>query len=209
MIQTCRHSVPTRAQHYQCGAQLRDSSIPSDDPNTGSVEVSAGRPACSGEALHRLLGDTGWARMICSVYRVASARDGCNRVRSQGDKMHRLLIIVTLLASIMASYAQAGMVSTQSVINAGAESYTQQQLQTALASDQLRAQLAELGVDADQLSDRVASLTPDEIVRLNAELEQQPAGGIEGLLLTVFIVFIITDMLCATDIFSFVKCINK
>lgn len=123
--------------------------------------------------------------------------------------MHRLLVVVTFLTCIMAGYAQAGMVSTQSVITAGAENYTQQQLQTALASAQLQDQLAELGVDAEQLSDRVASLTPGEITQLNAELEQQPAGGIVGVLLTIFIVLIITDMLCATDVFGFVKCINK
>ena len=74
---------------------------------------------------------------------------------------------------------------------------------------ELKTQLEDLGVDTSQLSDRIASLTAAEIQQLNAELEQQPAGGIVGVLLTIFIVFIITDMLCATDIFSFVKCINK
>lgn len=123
--------------------------------------------------------------------------------------MHRLLVIVTLLASFMASYAQAGLVSTQNLIVAGDEGYSKEQLQTALASAELRQQLVDLGVDPQQLGDRIASLTPAEIRQLNVELQQQPAGGIVGLLLTIFIVFIITDMLCATDLFSFVKCINK
>ncbi len=123
--------------------------------------------------------------------------------------MHRLLVIVTLLASFMASYAQAGLVSTQNLIVAGDEGYSKEQLQTALASAELRQQLVDLGVDPQQLGDRLASLTPAEIRQLNVELQQQPAGGIVGLLLTIFIVFIITDMLCATDLFSFVKCINK
>jgi uncharacterized small protein (DUF1192 family) len=112
-------------------------------------------------------------------------------------------------SSLMSSYAQAAMISTDSMINAGEGNYSQQQLQTALASEELKTQLEDLGVDTSQLSDRIASLTAAEIQQLNAELEQQPAGGIVGVLLTIFIVFIITDMLCATDIFSFVKCINK
>jgi len=123
--------------------------------------------------------------------------------------MHRFLIALILLTSLLSGYATAGMVSTQDVIGSGEQRYTLEQLQLAMASDELRAQLMDLGVDPDQLNDRIASLTPGEISQLNAELEQQPAGGIIGVLLTIFIVFIITDMLCATDIFSFVKCINK
>jgi hypothetical protein len=123
--------------------------------------------------------------------------------------IHRSLMLLVLLSSLMVGYAQAGLVSTDSMIHAGEENYSQQKLQTALESEELKLQLQELGVDTAQLNDRIGSLTPTEITQLNAQLEQQPAGGIVGVLLTVFIVFIITDMLCATDIFSFVKCINK
>jgi hypothetical protein len=123
--------------------------------------------------------------------------------------MHRLLVVLTLWLTIMGSYAQASMVPTQSIINSGTDSYSQQELQSALASVELREQLADLGVDADQLSDRINSLTPAEIVQLNSELEQQPAGGIIGVIVLIFVVFVVTDMLCATNIFAFVKCINK
>ena len=123
--------------------------------------------------------------------------------------MHRLLAVLILLTGFMTSYAQAAMVPTQTVIEAGQQHYTPQQLQTALESQQLQDQLAELGVDPSQLSDRIASLTPNEIKQLNAELQQQPAGGIIGVLVLIFVIFIITDMLCATDIFGFVNCINK
>ena len=123
--------------------------------------------------------------------------------------MHRFLVVVTLLLSFMSSYTQAGLVSTQNLIVGGDGGYSKDQLQTALASTELRQQLVDLKVDPQQLGDRIASLTPAEILQLNAELQQQPAGGIVGVLLTIFIVFVITDMLCATDLFSFVKCINK
>jgi hypothetical protein len=66
-----------------------------------------------------------------------------------------------------------------------------------------------MGVDPEQLNDRIASLTASEIVKLNAELEQQPAGGIVGALVTVFAVLVVTDMMCATNVFTFVKCINN
>jgi TolA-binding protein len=123
--------------------------------------------------------------------------------------MHKLLAAIMLMTTLLSGYAQAGMVSTQDLINHGSESFSQEQLQTAMASDELRSQLAELGVDADQLNDRITSLTPSEIAQLNAELAEQPAGGIVGVLLAIFLIFVITDMLCATDVFGFVKCINK
>jgi uncharacterized small protein (DUF1192 family) len=104
------------------------------------------------------------------------------------------------------------MVSTSTLIHSTDMAYSTQELQTALASDELKQQLENLGVDVTELNDRIASLTAEEIQQLNAELANQPAGagaGVLGVLLTIFLVFIITDMLCATDVFSFVKCINK
>ena len=123
----------------------------------------------------------------------------------KNNKIHRALIFVLLCSG----FAQAGLVSTNAVINSQSGSYSQADLHTAMASAELQEQLQTMGVDVEQLNDRIASLTPDEIQQLNAELEHAPAGGIIDVLLTVFVVFIITDMLCATDIFTFVNCINK
>jgi len=123
--------------------------------------------------------------------------------------LKKFLIILLILNGFMASFAQAKMISTTNVIQSDGMAYSQQELQSALASDELKQQLEGMGVDIAQLNDRVASLTADEIQQLNAELAEQPAGGIIGVLLTIFIVFIVTDMLCATEVFNFVKCINK
>lgn len=124
--------------------------------------------------------------------------------------LKKTMILVFFAAQLVTAYAQAAMVPTSAVIESQGQTYTQAQLQTALASEELRTQLQDMGVDTAQLNDRIASLTPAEIQHLNAELESQAAGGdILGILLTIFIIFVITDMLCATNIFSFVKCINK
>ncbi|MCR8922921.1 PA2779 family protein [Dasania sp. GY-MA-18] len=123
--------------------------------------------------------------------------------------LKKCLIVLIMLSGLIGAHTQATMVPTSTVIHSEGLNYSQQQLQSALASDELKQQLEDLGVDPQQLNDRIASLTPAEIQQLNEELAQQPAGGIVGVLLTIFIVFIITDMLCATDVFTFVKCINK
>ena len=120
------------------------------------------------------------------------------------------MILLIMLSGLMSAYSKAAMVSTSTLIHSTGTAYSTQDLQEALASDGLKQQLEDLGVDASELNDRIASLTAEEIQQLNTELASQPAGaGVVGVLLTIFLVFIITDMLCATDVFSFVKCINK
>jgi len=120
--------------------------------------------------------------------------------------MHQFaLLCLMVTCGFMPHYAQADLVSTHSLMH----TYTQDSLSAALASDELKIQLQAMGVDVEQLNDRIASLTPNEIAQLNAHLETQPAGGIVGVLVTLFLVFVLTDMLCATDLFSFVKCINR
>jgi len=124
--------------------------------------------------------------------------------------LSRILIGVFLVAQLMSAQVQAAMVPTSTVIQSQGQSYSPSDLQTALESEELQQQLLDMGVDPAQLSDRISAMTPAEIQQLNAELAEQPAGGsILGILLVVFVVFVITDMLCATDLFGFVKCINK
>lgn len=123
--------------------------------------------------------------------------------------LKHLMIIVIMLTGLSSAYTQAAMVPTSELINSSGSSYSTQELQAALASDELKQQLADLGVSASELNDRIASLTAEEVQQLNAQLAEQPAGGVLGVILTIFVIFIVTDMLCATDIFGFVKCINK
>jgi hypothetical protein len=67
-------------------------------------------------------------------------------------------------------------------------------------------QLVELGVNPDAAKARVAAMTDAEIAQLNQSLADMPAGGsVLGVLLIIFLVFVITDVLGATDIFPFIK----
>lgn len=70
-------------------------------------------------------------------------------------------------------------------------------------------QLMSLGVSADGVKERVSHMTDQEVAQLNQHLADLPAGGdVLGVILILFIVFIITDMLGATNIFPFVKPVN-
>jgi len=52
-------------------------------------------------------------------------------------------------------------------------------------------------------------MTDQEVAKLDHRMKELPAGGdVLGVALVVFIVFIITDAIGATDIFPFVHSVN-
>ena len=72
--------------------------------------------------------------------------------------------------------------------------------------------IASMGVSPDQVEQRINSLTADELAYFNAQLDEAPAGaagGILGVIVLFLVIFIVTDMLCATNVYKFVNCINR
>lgn len=115
----------------------------------------------------------------------------------------RALLATTFLTLILSvaslPLAQAGMVGTPQLI----QDNLQQDLVTARAS--ISQQLVELGVDEDQAISRVAQLSDLQISEITQKLAELPAGAdAGGVLFTLFIVFVITDVIGATDIFPFI-----
>jgi hypothetical protein len=129
------------------------------------------------------------------------------------EKLRRLtkpvshLVAFSILAlSLHLSVAQAGMISTEAVVNTAQVQQDRERLRSALNRDDVQAQLIARGVDPAQVQARVDSLTDQEVQALNGKLDQLPAGGDAlGLLVLVFIVLLITDILGFTNIFPFVK----
>jgi CBS domain containing-hemolysin-like protein len=127
---------------------------------------------------------------------------------------HTLLRIIVGLVVVMSFFsmaASAAVMSTQSMIQQTTQQhFDRDALQQLMQSEEAQQQLQKMGVSLETAEVRLASLTNAELVQFNQQLQHEPVGSSAvGVVLTVFIVFIITDMLCATDLFSFVKCINK
>ena len=129
-------------------------------------------------------------------------------MQTQSSKIIAILLSMTFLTATIAP-VQADFVATDIAIADAQLAYEKDDLLSALQTEQVRDKLVALGVDPAQVEDRVAALTADELAQINANIDDLAAGGDAlGVVLTVFIVFIFTDMLCATDIFPFVNCIN-
>lgn len=119
-------------------------------------------------------------------------------------------VLVALQFALFAQLplAQAAMLGTPQVLQEQRQPVDRQQLLSMLEDQQVQQKLEELGVDRQQVAARINRLTTAELAQFNQQLAQEPAGGIIGVIILLLVIFIITDMLCATDIFSFVKCVR-
>jgi hypothetical protein len=123
--------------------------------------------------------------------------------------IHVALIVVFVTAQISVRPVFASMVGTDSVVGGPAASEARDQLRAFLAREDVRAQMEVLGVSPEEAEARVASLSDEEVLRIGARLDELPAGGsFAGLMLTVtlvlLLIFVITDLIGWTDVFTFI-----
>lgn len=115
-----------------------------------------------------------------------------------------------LLLSLPQKSAFAGMIGTETVLDATRGQEARDYLNRTLAREDVRASLIAQGIDPLEAKARVDSLSDAEAVSLADQIEELPAGGsalgiLVGAILIVFIVLLITDILGYTDVFPFVK----
>jgi hypothetical protein len=118
----------------------------------------------------------------------------------------RIVIAAMLSMTVPFSSVQAGLVSTDKVSITASQEANRDRIRAFLDREDVRAQLQRQGVSPEQAKARVNALTDDEVQRVAGRLDQLPAGGdILGVLLTVFVILLITDILGFTKVFSFTR----
>ena len=125
--------------------------------------------------------------------------------------MKKIIVMSVLMSffSVLMAPVQAAMVSTQELVKEVQMFDERAKLNAFMQREDVKEQIASMGVSAEDIELRVAALTDDEVKQLNQQMETLPAGGdILGLAVFIFVVFIITDALGATDVFTFVHPIN-
>jgi hypothetical protein len=116
------------------------------------------------------------------------------------------LILAGLFSLFLVNTASAGVVTSAEVLLQEQHNYTQQQIIAMLDTEAVQQQLISYGVSPEQAKARVANLTHQELVQLNKEMNEMPAGaGIVGTAVTVLVVLAILDILGVTDVFSFIN----
>jgi hypothetical protein len=120
-----------------------------------------------------------------------------------------VLAVFHLLLIVPVPTVNAAMLGTAEVLAEQQQQLDRQQLRAMLDNQGVQKQLTVLGVDRALVAERINSLTPAELAQFNQQLNEAPAGGFIGIIVLFLVIFIITDLLCATDLFTFVKCINR
>ena len=131
------------------------------------------------------------------------------RKRNSNRLLASVLSVFMVVLGVQASVVSAAVVDTGTMVSEYAVEQDREALRNAMADDQVRDRLVELGVSPAEVDARIDALTPSELAMLQAEMDEMPAGsGALGLLALLVLIFFITDILGVTDIFPFVNPAN-
>ena len=117
---------------------------------------------------------------------------------------------VMFLISLPIGTARAALVGTESVVEQAAAQDERARVAAFVQREDVRRQMAALGVDPDEAAARVAGLSDAEIHEIAGRLDALPAGqdalgAVLGAALLIFFVLLVTDLLGLTDVFPFVR----
>ena len=119
------------------------------------------------------------------------------------------LFLTASVLSLSLGTSQAAMVSNQQIIYAAEQTDARQSLLQTLKREQVQQQLLNLGVSPADVEARVQHMSYAEITQLNQQIDELPAGsGVLGAVVFIFVVFVITDVIGATDVFPFIRPVN-
>ncbi|HRQ04629.1 PA2779 family protein [Nitrosomonas halophila] len=131
---------------------------------------------------------------------------------------HRIRVALALpliLSLILTSFPMAGFaashISTDQLIEDSMLATERARIHEFMSREDVRAEMTALGVDPDEALARINSFSDSEIQLIAGQIHAQPAGEgaigpIIGALVGVFIILLITDLLCLTTVFNFTKC---
>ncbi len=119
------------------------------------------------------------------------------------------LIVCITLAGLPFS-AQARIVATEEITApAAVNSASRDSVNQFFARDGVRQAMLGQGVTQQAALERVAAMSDAEVAQLAGRIDQAPAGGdVLGILFTVFIVLLVTDIMGLTKVFPFTRSVR-
>jgi len=121
-------------------------------------------------------------------------------------------MIVCITAAGLPFSAQARIVATEEVTapaTTGTLSASRDAVNQFLVRDDVRQAMLGQGVTPQAALERVAAMSDAEVAQLAGRIDQAPAGaGVVGVLFTVFIVLLVTDIMGLTKVFPFTRSVR-
>ncbi|MDJ0740161.1 MAG: PA2779 family protein [Gammaproteobacteria bacterium] len=115
------------------------------------------------------------------------------------------MLIVNLAFVGLPTLAMAGDFGTDAFISSEQSDGTvaRQRAEALLAEPAVMQQMQAMGVDYDDVVERVAALSNEELMALDGQLDELPAGAsVLGVIGVVFVVLLILELVGVTNIFT-------
>ncbi len=99
--------------------------------------------------------------------------------------------------------ASGEIIGTQQMLDEQTRSASINRVQSVIAQDAVAVQLAEYGVDANVIAERMQGMTNAELLQFEQSIDKQIAGqGALGVIGAVFLVLVILELVGVTDVFK-------
>ena len=120
--------------------------------------------------------------------------------------LQRALVYVLALSVLGLSspvVVQAQIIGTLAAVESQQRDKDLTTINSALAREEVRQKMSEMGVDAQQLDSRIAAMTDSELRSLASNIDSMPAGGDAlAVIGIVFLVLLILEAVGVIDIFK-------
>ncbi len=105
--------------------------------------------------------------------------------------------------------AQAAMVGTAQIVGvAGGQVLDQKVMQQ--KRDWIQAELVKGGISPAESALRVSSMSDNQVMQIHKRMDEMPAGaGAAGTIVLIFAILVVTDLMGVTDIFPFIRPMEK
>jgi hypothetical protein len=121
-------------------------------------------------------------------------------------KVRALLLRVVSVSIVCLGFAQAapaGMIQTGQLVDNEVRAESLSRIELLLARDDVAGQMVALGVQPEQVLERLNAMTTAELLELESNFDEQLAGGDAlAIIGTVFLVLLILELVGVTDIFK-------
>jgi hypothetical protein len=120
--------------------------------------------------------------------------------------MASILSMVILVSGVLSVSVHADYIDNPELFTSEQNQLDKAQLKDFFSTAEAQEKLIEMGVPPELAMVRIDQLTPQEVAQFNQDVENMPAGnGVLGIIVLFAVIFIITDVIGATDIFPFIK----
>lgn len=136
----------------------------------------------------------------------------CKKVIAMFKKINRFLAALLIPCVTLAGMpltAQATLITTEQAMVSPAGDASRDRVTAFFSRDDVRSELQAQGVSADEAIARVQAMSDIEVAQLADRVDQAPAGaGVVGVLFSVFLILLVTDILGFTKVFPFTRSVR-